>query len=133
MAAFSSYMEQKILNWVKGTTFATAPTNVYVALFSSDPTDAGTGTEVTTTVHSGGRVAATFGTIATLGGSSSISNSAVVDFGASAGAVTVSHFGLYDASSSGNLIMFGPLTASKTLAAGDEAKFNTGDLTLTVA
>ncbi len=133
MAAFSSYLEQKILNWIKSTAFGTAPASVYIALFSTDPTNAGSGTEVTATVRVAGRLAASFGTVSTSGSGASMSNSAIVDFGVSAGAVTITHFALYDAASAGNLIMFGPLTVSKTLAIGDSAKFNTGDLTLTVS
>lgn len=113
MSGLSTYLQSAILAWVKGTAMPTAPTAVYVALFSADPTDAGTLTnEVTTTVRAAGRVAATFGAISTAGGASAISNSAAVDFGTAAGGVVVSDFGIFDAAANGNMIGSGTLVAA---------------------
>jgi hypothetical protein len=123
----SAYLANKILNWIKGTAFGTAPTAIYVALYSSDPGVDGTGgTDVTTTIRTAGRVAVTFGAVA----SRAIANSADVDFGTAAGGATVSHFGLWDASTAGNCIGTSPLTASKTVATGDAVSFPTGSLTM---
>lgn len=134
MAAASDYLETQILNWIKGTTFPAAPSAVYVGLFSSDPTDTGSaGTEVTTTVRVAGRVAVTFGANSGSGdGTTSISNSAIVDFGASAGATTVTHFALFDAVSGGNMLVSETLTSSKTIAISDPVSFPIGNLTITV-
>lgn len=130
MANFSNYVEQWICNWIRGTSAPTAPTAVYVALFSSNPTDAGNGTEVTTTIRTAGRVAATFGAPS----DGVISNTAVVDFGAAAGSASVTHFAIYDAASAGNLLMYNALSSgSGTVATGFTVSFAIGALTLTVA
>lgn len=126
MAGFSDYLEDKILNWIRGTAFGTAPTNVYVGLFSAAPNDAGGGTEVTTTIRVAGRVAATFG--APSGGS--MSNSSTVDFGTAAGGASVTHFGIFDASSSGNLLGWAAVTTPQTVSAGNTVSFASGALTI---
>lgn len=129
MAGFSTYLQDKLLNWIKGTAFGTAPTSVYVALFSADPTDAGTLTnEVTTTIRVAGRVAATFGTV-TSGATSSIANSADVDFGTAAGGATVTHFGVFDAASAGNMLGSGTISGG-TITTGNAVKFVAGALTI---
>src|SRR5260221_10682136 len=43
MAGKSTYLEDKLLNWMKGTAFGAAPATVYVALFTTAPADDGTG------------------------------------------------------------------------------------------
>lgn len=107
MAGKSTYLETKLLSWIKGSAFPTAPASVYVALFNGDPTDAGTGgAEVTTLVRTAGRVASTFGAIA----NRTISNSAVVDFGNAETKTDVTHFALFDAAASGNMLYSAPLT-----------------------
>lgn len=131
MAAFSDYMEAKICNWMKGTAFGTAPTDIYVALFNGSPTDTGSGgTEVTATIRAAGRVAVTFGTVT----DGAMSNDAAVDFGTAEGGATVSHFALFDAASSGNMLMYGALNGgSQAIAAGNQVSFPIGDIDVSVA
>lgn len=130
MSGLSHYTQAALLNWLKGTAMPAAPAGVYVGLFNGDPTDTGSaGAEVTTTIRAGGRVAATYGNVA---GNASISNSADVDFGAAAGAATVSHFGLFSAASGGNLLASGAVAQSKSVAATNLVKFPAGSLTLSV-
>lgn len=135
MPGFSDYLENKILNYIRGTDMGTAPPAVYVGLFNADPTDAGTGgTEVTTTVRAAGRVAATFGAPAAgTGNARQIANSAIVDFGNAAGAATVSHFGIFDAATAGNLLAAGAVTGgAQSIATGNGVSFAVGALTLSV-
>lgn len=128
MAGFSTYLQNAILGWVKGTAMPAAPSAVYVALFSADPTDAGlTTNEVTTTVRPGGRVAATFGAISGTS-TSTMANSAAVDFGNAAGAATLTHFGVFDAASGGN--MLGSGTTATNIASGNAVSFAAGALTV---
>lgn len=126
MAGKSDYLENALLDHVLRNTAYTSPTTVYVGLYTAAPTDAGGGTEV-----SGGgyaREAATFG--AASGGS--ISNSAIVDFGTTTGAWgTVTHFGIFDAETAGNLLYWDALTAEKVIGNGDPVSFPIGDLTVT--
>jgi hypothetical protein len=128
MAAMSNYLENALINATLRNTSYTTPSTVYVGLFTSDPTDAGSGTEV-----SGGsyaRKAATFG--APSNGASTISSA--IEFDQATGSWgTVTHFGIYDASTSGNLLYHGALTASKAIDTGDVFKFATSALTVTLA
>lgn len=128
MSAMSNYLENALVNATLRNTSYTSPAAVYVALFTTDPTDAGSGTEV-----SGGsyaRQAATFG--APSNGAST--TSADISFPQATGSWgTVTHFGVYDASSTGNLLYHGALTASKTIETGDIFKIASGSLTVTLA
>jgi hypothetical protein len=130
MSAASDYLENKVLDHFLGTASTTAPTNVYVALFTADPTDADSGTEVTTSGTAYARQTATFSAAS----SGSTSNSADIEFSqATANYGTVTHFGIYDASTAGNLLFHGALTSSKTIETGDVFKIASGNLTITVA
>lgn len=130
MTAFSNYLENKILDHtLRGASGAyTAPTTIYVGLFTASPTDANSGTEV-----SGGsyaRQSITFGTAASSG---AISNTATVTFPtASANWGTITHIGLYDNSTSGNLMYWGAVTVSKTITTGDTFSIAIGNLTITL-
>lgn len=124
----SNYLENALINATLRNTSYTSPAAVYVALFTSDPTDAGSGTEV-----SGGsyaRTAVTFGSP-----SDGVStNSADVTFPTATGSWgTVTHIGIYDASTSGNLLYHTALDASKAIASGDIFKISTGNLSVTLA
>ena len=130
MAAFSNYMEDQITAWINGTTFAAAPTNTYVQLYSQDPTDAGsaTGALYTRVIYAAG------GWTRGTGGAGTLSNTNAITMQSSAGsAATATHFAVFDASTSGNLLFYGALSASKSIAIGDEVKFNALQLTSTVA
>lgn len=129
--ALSDYLENKLVDHVFRGTSYTAPSNVYVALYTSACSDSAGGTEV-----SGGsyaRVAIATGTSAfkgthgTTSGASSgtngtISNAAAVTFPSpTANWGVVTHWGVLDASSSGNLLICAALTTSKTINNGDAA------------
>jgi len=128
MAEMSNYLENALINATLRNTAYTSPSTVYVGLFTSDPTDAGSGTEV-----SGGsyaRVAVTFG--APSNGAST--NSAAVEFPQATGDWgTITHIGILDASSSGNLLYHTALDNSKVIQTGDIFKIATGNLSVTLA
>lgn len=124
--SFSDNAENLLLNWVLTTNAATRPTAWYVALFTTDPTDADTGTEV-----SGGSYARTAVTFSVTGNAAT--NTAGVEFpAATANWGTVSHIGVYDASTAGNLIFHSPLTVAKAITDGDVFRIPTGDLDFTL-
>lgn len=127
MAEMSNYLENALINATLRNTTFTSPTTVYVGLYTSDPGEGNTGTEV-----SGGsyaRVAVTFG--APSNGVST--NSASVTFPTATGTWgTVSHIGILDALTSGNLLYYTPLDASKTIASGDVFTISTGNLSVTL-
>jgi hypothetical protein len=128
MAEFSNYLENALINATLRATTYTSPATVYVSLYTSDPTDADSGTEV-----SGGsyaRTSVTFG--APSNGVST--NSADVTFPtATASWGTVSHIGIHDASTAGNLLFHTPLDTSKTIDSGDIFKITSGNLSVTLA
>jgi hypothetical protein len=128
MAEMSNYLENALINATLRNTSYTSPTTVYVGLYTSDPTDANTGTEV-----SGGsyaRASATFG--APSNGTST--NSAAVEFPQATGSWgTVGWIGLLDASTSGNLLYHTALDVSKTIDSGDIFKIAIGSLSVNLS
>lgn len=133
MAGKSTYLQNKLLNWLKGTAMGSSPTALYVGLFTADPTDAGSLTnEVTTTIRTAGRVAATFGNISTSSGTGSMSNSAAVGFGSAAGVPSgaVTHFGIFDAVSAGNMLYSAALDTPRTITLGADVSFAIGALAI---
>lgn len=134
--SFSDYLEAAVLNHVFGATSYSAPGTLYVALFTAAPSDSGGGTEVTGGSYA--RVAVTNNTtnFPNASGTSptSKSNGTTITFPtASASWGTVVAFGIFDASSSGNLICWADLTANKTIASGDTASFAASALAITLA
>jgi hypothetical protein len=130
MAALSDYAEKLLLDWMMTTGSATRPTAWYVALYTAAPSDSGGGTEVSTGGYA--RQSVTFDAASSPGGTTS--NSGEVSFTASgADYGTVTHMGIFDASSGGNLLWHGALTASKTIADGDTLTFAVGNIDLTMA
>jgi hypothetical protein len=127
MAEMSNHLENAIINATLRNTSYTSPTTVYVGLYTSDPGEGNTGTEV-----SGGsyaRTAVTFG--APSNGVST--NSASVTFPTATGTWgTVTHVGILDASTSGNLLYYTALDASKSIASGDVFTISTGNLSVTL-
>ena len=130
MAGFSDYLEDKVLEHVFGGNAYTAPTTLYVALYTVAPTDTGGGTEV-----SGGAYARQSGAFTVSGTNpTTASNSAAVEYPtATADYGTVVAVGIFDALSSGNLLAYANLTTSKVVSTGDVFRFNTGDLDVTLA
>tara|TARA_R100001440_G_scaffold75589_1_gene103201 strand:+ start:930 stop:1322 length:393 start_codon:yes stop_codon:yes gene_type:complete len=130
MAGFSDYLENKVLLHVFGGSAYTAPGTLYVALYTVAPTDTGGGTEVS----GGGYVRQSSAFTVSGTNPTTASNTAAVEFPtATANYGTVVAVGIFDASSSGNLLAYGNLTASKVVSTGDVFRFNTGDLDITLA
>lgn len=124
----SNYLENALINATLRATTFTSPATVYVSLHTADPTDAGTGTEV-----SGGSYARKSATFASPSNGVS-STSADVTFDQATGSWgTITHIGIWDALTTGNLLYHTPLDASKTIATGDIFKIASGSLTVTLA
>jgi hypothetical protein len=130
MAALSNYAEKLLLDWAMTTGSATRPTAWYVALYTAAPDDTGGGTEVSTGGYA--RQSVTFDAASSPGGTTSNNNT--VSFTASGASYgTVSHIGIFDNVSGGNLLWHGSMTASKTVADGDTLEFSIGNIDLTLA
>jgi hypothetical protein len=128
MAEMSNYLENALINATLRNTSYTTPTTVYVALYTSDPTDADTGTEVSGTSYA--RQSVTFGSPS----NGVTTNSAAVEFPQAGGSWgTVTHIGIRDASTSGNLLYHTALDASKAISTGDVFRIASGSLSVTLA
>ena len=129
MADMSNYLENAILNLILNGTAFTAITDPYISLHTADPTDAGTGTEVSGTGYA--RVQGTFPTAS--GTTGSVTNSADITW-ASAGSSwgTVGWIGVWDAggTSGGNMLLHTAMDATKTIDTGDVFKIATPNLTI---
>jgi len=128
MAEMSNYLENALINATLRNTSYTSPSTIYVALYTSDPTDANTGTEV-----SGGSYARTSVTFGAPSNGASLSNADCTFPQATASWGTVGWIGLMDASTSGNLLYHTALDASKTIDSGDIFKIASGSLSVTLA
>jgi hypothetical protein len=128
MAEISNYLENALINATLRATTYTSVATVYVSLWTSDPTDAGSGTEV-----SGGSYARTAVTFAAPSNGVT-TNSADVTFPtATASWGVVGWIGINDASTAGNLLYHSPLDSAKTIDSGDIFKISTGNLSVTLA
>ncbi len=128
MSKFSDYLEQHILNaTLKGGDFPDI-SQAYLAVFIGDPTDAASGgAEGAWTNYA--RQAMSFGTIS--GGA--VNSSTQIQFPALVGSnVTISHIGIFDAASSGNMLYHTNLATSKTLTADDVLSFAVSGVTVTL-
>ena len=124
----SDYLELKFLDHFTGTASTSAPSAVYLGLSTASLADDNSGTELTGNNYS--RKAITFASAS----SGSIASNAAVEFDAATGSWgSISHFGIYDAASSGNLLFHGAFSAAKTIATGDVLKVASGSLTITAA
>jgi len=128
----SNYLAAALLNRVFRGQPMTFPSTIYIALYTSDPTKNDTGTEV-----SGGgyvRQQVVFGAPTEEDGRQVIRNTADVVFPiATADWGTVTHAGIRDAATGGNLLYFGPLNVPRTILAGDRARLLAGTIELTLS
>lgn len=127
MAEISNYLENKLLDHVLRNTSYTSPTTVYVGLYTSNPDEGNTGTEV-----SGGSYARQALSVTTASGGIVTSSADVTFPQATVNWGTISHIGLLDALTSGNLLMYTALTTSKAIDSGDVLKIASGSLTASI-
>ena len=136
MAAFSDYFEQKIVQWISGTQLPTPGSATFLQLYSQDPTEAGSATGALYSRYSVASGATSWTTATGGAGSASgatLSNASAFTITSSATATaSATHFALFTSATGGDLLFYGALTTPKTIASGDEVKFNIGALTLEV-
>lgn len=155
MAAMSDFLENKLIDWLFraqaiGITGASAgagsgPTTLYIGLYTANPTDTGGGTEVAGNNYGRASVTSAMGatgwagtqsagsTVASSGTGGTTSNNGVITFATpSASWGTVTGFGVFDAVSGGNLLIWGALTASKVINSGDTVTFPAGSLSFQI-
>ena len=129
MSAKSDYLEKKILDYVLRDTADWAPTAVYLSLHTSSPGETD-GNEISGNGYS--RQAIAFDAAHATNGTAA--NSDVESFTASGGSFgAITHFGIHDASTGGNLLYYGAVSPNKTIADGDTLQFAAGSIVITEA
>ncbi len=123
----SNYLESAILNAVFRNTPYSSPAKVYVALYTSDPTENDTGTEVSG--HAYERLEVTFSAPVQGANAATIENASELGFPVASGEWgTISHVGIRDAAEAGNLLYYGSLDTPRTIQENDRLKFLAGEL-----
>ena len=123
---FTDFLETKLVSHTFSATAYTSPSTVYVALYTVAPTDSTTGTEV-----SGGGYARQSASFTTTGNAAT--NASAIEYPTATGNYgTVVAVAILDASSSGNMLAYATLSASKTISTGDVFRIPAGDLDITL-
>jgi len=124
--SFTNFLETEILDHVFAGAAYTAPSTKYIGLFTAAPGETGGGTEVSGSAYARQTMAFT-----TSGDTTS--NNAAVEFPTATGSWgTITHVGIFDAVSSGNLMVYATLTTSKTITTGDAFRVPSGDFDITL-
>ncbi|NOU63182.1 hypothetical protein GC096_03865 [Paenibacillus sp. LMG 31461] len=128
----SNFLASALLNQVFRNTAYTRPTNVYVALYTSNPTAGDLGTEVTGGDYA--RQSIICSAPAIVSGKETIKNNAEIVFPvATADWGTVTHIGIRDALTSGNLLYFGAIDNQRTILDGDRLRFSADAVVMTLS
>lgn len=144
MSAMSDYLENKLIDQLFRGQTAPTTTTLYVGLLTSAPSDAGGGTEVSGGSYARASISSSLAnwagsqsagsTTASSGTGGQTSNNVAITFATpSANWGTVTHFGIYDAVSGGNLLFWGALTITKTINQADTVTFPAASLSITFA
>ena len=131
MAAKTDYAEKAVLDWILLGATPTRPSAVFLALHTADPGE----TAATGELGAGigyARISVTFAA-GTSGAGTAASSNAQLYTASGAGFGAVTHASLWDAVTAGNALYKGALTASKTVAAGDQLNFAAGAIVVTEA
>jgi hypothetical protein len=135
MSAMSDYLEGEIIKHIFRSGSFTKPAALAIGLLTTAPNDAGGGSEVAGNNYA--RVQVNPGdanwTAPTIGNGVTANVSAITFPTPSASWGTITHFGVYDAASGGNLLFHGALTQSKVTNGGDTISFAAGALQFTFA
>lgn len=124
--SLTNEFETRTLQWLFTTDSPTRPTAWYIGLFTAAPGETGGGTEISGNAYA--REAVTF----TVSGNEATNNAAIEWATATGSWGTISHIAVFDASTSGNMIAYASLTASKTIETGDVFRIPAGDLDITL-
>jgi len=127
----SEYLIKKLLDHAMGKASFTIPADVYVALYDGYPLGAGAElSTVTDTNYAREKMADTDWASATfVSPLGSIANATIVDFGtAGSDWGVITHWAVFDAATSGNMLYLAPFQASRNVLNGDPVQFPIGEL-----
>lgn len=132
MSKASRYFQTEWLEWFQGINVPAAPANVYLGLFSSDPTDLNTGTEVSSVITGGVRPEITFAApvSASANGLSISNDDALIYTSGSAGNANVTHGAIFDADTAGNMLQHFQFVQAVAVSTGDPVVFGQGRINL---
>jgi len=124
MAAMSDYLEQGIANLIFRAVAFTPPAQLFIALYTSDPQDDNSGTEVSGNGYA--RMLVAFDV--PVGGATQ--NSATITHPTATGDDwgPITHAALFDALSGGNMLLHGALTTPRTILVGDSFRWTAGEI-----
>lgn len=125
MAAKSDFLENELLDHVLRNSSYTPPTTVYIGLYTTAPTDAGGGTEV-----SGGSYARQSVAFNAASGGATANTSDINFPVATANWGTIVAVGLFDASTAGNLLYWNTIT-SVPINDTEQLRFLAGEIDVT--
>jgi hypothetical protein len=130
MGGFSDYWENKILDHIFGKGSYTPPA-IYVGLSTADPTDDGSGlAEPSGNGYARVQTSASEWNAASNG---SLDNASDISFAQATGSWgTITHFAMFDAATAGNMLAHGVLSQSKSISESDTARFEAGDLDISL-
>lgn len=129
MAQMSNYLETALVNGTLRNTQYTVPATVYLALYSTDPTDADAGVEIAQGNYARQSVVFDAPTDGVTQNTADISFPvATVDY-----LGNVTHVGIRDALTVGNLLYFAPLATARTIVIGNQFVVSAAQLTVTLA
>lgn len=131
MAGKSNYLENALLNHLFGGGDYARPATIYVALFTSAPSDSGGGTEVSGGSYARAAVTNDATNFPAASGGVKANGTEIAFATASAPWGNVTHFAVFDALSGGNLLFWGALTAARTVQTGDAPSIAIGQLQFT--
>lgn len=128
--AFTDYTENAVLNHILGATTFAKPSGRFLALYTTAPTDSSVVGEVSTVTWTNyARAPITFSAAS----NGSITNNVTVDFGVVAGTgATITHWGIFDAATGGNMLIRGDFGIGQTASAGNAVTVPNGTLTVTL-
>ena len=133
MGSLSNYAESKILDHTFKNTAFTQPTNLYLALLKSTPDDTHTGSDLPGEFSGDGYERKKCNTWDAAGGAGATENSQPCEFAQATGDWGLAtHFAVCDKTTLGNVIGWSVLDVSKNIQSGDQARFATGDLDVTL-
>lgn len=127
----SDYLENALLSHELGHSIWSRPANHYFALFTTAPNDAGGGTEVAGNGYQRKQMP-NDGTLWVDPSGGQSATAVGVQFAEPTGNWgTVTHFGIFDAASGGNLLRWGALVTPREITSGFVPFFPAGDLVIT--
>lgn len=137
--AFSTYLADTILQWLRTQTFPSALSNIYISLhagspgatgLSNDQTAAITGVATRTLLASSNLGAPVAGSGGTGRQISNTNTTQITSNAVNTSTIALTHFGLWDAATGGNFLYSGVLDQTTNVSLGDVVQFGSGALVI---